>query len=306
MNDENYSPLCSPPRSAQPVIDEAKCTVCGRCVETCPSHSLALESGRVVVQTAKSHLGCIACGQCMAACPTGAVGVTGRRMKPEDAYLLPPPAKRASAEAVEGLFAARRSCRHFTPQEVDRALIERLLAMTAQAPMGFPPSDVGVVVVHGRERVQELAGDLLPNMKRWFFFDTLPGRVFLRGVMGKVMENLMRNYVLPVVRELLAARAHGRDYLFYDAPAVLLFHYPVSDSVDCAIASSYASIAAESLGLGSCMIGTVRAAMERDKALKAKWGVPAGNIPHCALIVGHPALAYVRGIRRRFADVVWR
>lgn len=306
MNEENYSPLRDAPRSATPVIDGKTCTACGRCVETCPSHSLALEGGRVVVQTEKSHLGCIACGQCMAACPTGAVGVTGRRMKLEDAYPLPPAAKRASAEAVEGLFAARRSCRHFKEQEIDRALIERLLAMTAQAPMGFPPTDVGVVVVHGRERVQELAGDLLPNMKKWLFFGTTPGRLLLRTLMGRSMANLMQHYVLPVVRELLAARQAGKDCLFYDAPAVLLFHYPASDSVDCAVACSYASIAAESLGLGSCMIGTVRAALERDKALKEKWGVPAENVPHCALILGHPALAYVKGVRRRFASVGWR
>ena len=46
------------------------------------------------------------------------------------------------------------------------------------------------------------------------------------------------------------------DLLFYGAPCVLLFHQsPYADPVDGHIACTYAMIAAESLGLGTCMIG---------------------------------------------------
>ncbi len=124
--------------------------------------------------------GCLACGHCMAVCPSGAISVTGRGMTGEDVFPLPPAAARATTAALEGLLQARRSTRHYEDNPVERAIIDRLLAMSSTAPMGFPPSPVGVVVINGKERVQELAKDLTAAFKKWRFLGTPVGSVRLR------------------------------------------------------------------------------------------------------------------------------
>ncbi len=62
-------------------------------------------------------------------------------------------------------------------------------------------------------------------------------------------------------------------------------------------------LAAESLGLGTTMIGSAAPVIQRNKALSRRLGVPEGNTPAIALIVGHPAARFRRAIRRRFPHV---
>ncbi len=250
-------------------------------------------------------LGCLACGHCMAVCPSGAIRVTGRGMTAGAVFPLPPPATRASAEGLEGILQGRRSARHYENRPVEKAVIDRLLAMASTAPMGFPPSPVGVVVIHGKERVQELADDLVATFRKWLFLKTPVGSLILRFMMDKQTRELMRNFVLPVVGAIIEARKEKKDLLFYDAPCVLLFHYPMKDTIDPAIACSFATIAAESLGLGSCMIGTVAPALQGDGKLKTRWGVPAKSFPSVAMTLGYPSVKFLNGLRRQFASVAF-
>lgn len=246
--------------------------------------------------------GCVACGHCAAVCPEQAIRVTGRGLTPEDRLPLPPASARATADSLEALLLARRSLRRYEDRPVDRALLDRLLAMAATAPMGFPPSAVGVVAVHGRDRVRALADDVRAGLRSWLFLGTPAGSIVLKLMMDRKSAHLMRTYVLPAARLILEAHETGRDALFYGAPCVLLFHYPTRDTIDPAIACSYASLAAESLGLGSCMIGMVAPALRGNRVRRA-WGIPAGNVPSIALALGYPAIRFSGAIRRRFASV---
>lgn len=285
-----------------PAIDAATCTACGRCVSICPTFCLRMKDGKPVVVPV-DRFGCLACGHCMAVCPSGAIRVTGRGMTGDEALPLPPLSARATADSLEGLLLARRSTRHYKDQPVERATLDRLLAMASTAPMGFPPSSVGVVVINGKERVRELASDLAAVFKKWLFLGTPVGSVLLRLMMDKASVEMMRNFVLPVVETTLAARKENRDLLFYDAPCVLLFHYPMKDTIDPTLACSFATIAAETLGLGSCMIGTVAPALQGDRKLKMKWGIPEKNVPSIALTLGVPSVRFLNGVARRFASV---
>lgn len=285
-----------------PVIHVATCIACGRCVSICPSYCLRLQNGKPVVDSG-GPFGCLACGHCMAVCPSGAIRVTGRGMKGGEVFPLPLPSARATAEALEGMMQARRSARHYENRPVEKPVMDRLLAMSATAPMGFPPSPVGVVVINGRDRVQELAHDLVAAFKKWRFLKTPVGSILLRFMMDKPSVELMKNFVLPVVDTIIEARKEGRDLLFYDAPCVMVFHSPLKDPVEPAIASSFATLAAEGLGLGSCMIGTVAPALQGDKRLRACWGIPAKNFPSMAMTLGYPSVTFPNGIHRRFASV---
>ena len=77
---------------------------------------------------------------------------------------------------------------------------------------------------------------------------------------------------------------------------------PYAEAVDATIACTYAMLAAESLGLGTTMIGGAPPILARNKALSRSLGIPDDHTPAVSLIVGHPATHFRRAIRRRFVS----
>jgi ferredoxin len=285
-----------------PTIDESTCTGCGLCVKACPDGVLVLQDGRPKAG-AGELLGCIACGHCVCICPTGSITVAGRGMTLDDAFKLPPAFQRATSDQLDALLAARRSIRRFEKREIDRSVVDRILEMTSTAPMGIPPSDVGVVVFHGAERVQAFAADACDAFRRmaWFFSPVM--LTLMRPFLGKENYLAMRDFVKPLLRTLVEKRSEGVDWFAYDARAALLFHHgPTADPADCSVAATYAMLAAESLGLGSCLLGTT-VGLNNSKAFKAKYGIPSKNKIGLALVMGHPAEKFPNGVRRRLASV---
>jgi len=285
-----------------PQIDGAACIGCGECVAVCPDRVLQLADGRPR-PGAGEFMGCVACGHCVSVCPTGAISVCGRGMQSDDARELPPPDRRATADALEALLARRRSVRRFKPVEVPRETLDRLLEMTATAPMGIPPSGVGVVVFHGRQQVRAFAGDACTVFAKQARFFNPVVLTLMRPFLGKAGHEAMRDFVRPLLKLLGDKWAAGADHFTYGAPAALVFHHDaLADPADCHIAAAYAMLAAESLGLGSCLLGTT-VGLNYAKPLKAKYGIPAANKVGLGMALGYPAVEFRRGVRRRLADV---
>ncbi len=285
-----------------PIVNETTCTGCGRCVETCPDRVFALEDGKARAGRGV-FLGCIACGHCAAVCPTASIAVEGRGMKADDRIELPPPEQRATAEQFEALLLARRSVRRFADREIDRATIDKILEMTATAPMGIPPSDVGVVVFHGRRKVRELADDACKSFERMTRFFNPVMMTLMRPLWGREGHRMIRDFVRPLLQTLVEDHRRGEDTFTYDAPALFLFHHAAADGpADCDIAATYAMLAAESLGLGGCLLGTTDT-FNHDKAMKARLGVSPNRKVGLGLVIGYPAVKFHSAVRRRLGSV---
>ncbi len=285
-----------------PTVDESKCSACGQCVATCPDEVLSRENGKIKVGRGL-FLGCIACGHCMAVCPKGAISVSGRGMRPDDCMELPLPERRATADQLEALAVARRSVRKFQAREVSREILERIVRVATAAPMGIPPHEVGVSVFTNRASVQAFTADACRSFEKMgrFFNPFVLG--LMRPFIGKYQYEVFRHFIRPLLEMLPTALKQGHDKFTYDAPAAMLFHVgPMGDAADCTIVATYAMLAAEALGLGSCMLGT-SVALTRDKPLKLRYGIPEENKVGVALIVGYPAVEFRRAIRRRLACV---
>jgi NAD-dependent dihydropyrimidine dehydrogenase PreA subunit/nitroreductase len=286
-----------------PVIDQRRCTQCQECVRTCPADVLGMDNGRVVVRN-DSLFGCVACGHCMMVCREGSITVTGRGLLSGDLMALPPAETKASSESLAALMAGRRSVRRFRDEEVAPDILDRVVEMAASAPMGIPPWDVGCVIVRGRERVQHLAAEIIKGYEGFLRIFRPAVLALMRPFIGRAAYEQFRYFIRPLAQMLVNGRKQGRDVLFWDAPAVMLFHYsPYASVVDATIACTYAMLAAESFGLGTTIIGSAGPILQRDKALSRAYGIPQGNRPADALILGHPAVTFKRGIRRRFASV---
>jgi ferredoxin len=289
--------------SGQVTIDRDRCTVCGECAEVCPSETLSLGDNQITIDP-EGIFGCIACGQCMAVCPEECIEVTGRDLSPQDMIPLPPLEKRATYDQLQALLLARRSARRFSSNDVERAVIDQIVASISTAPMGVPPSDVEILVIDNRSKVKEFGDELVAGVKRSMFVLSLFGSPLARPFLGRETYLSMKTFIIPLSKFLVESREQGKDYLLYDAPLAIYFHASsFSDPADAVIAATYSTIAAESLGLGSCMIGTIAPFLGRSKPMMKKWGIPAKNRQGIMVIFGYPTARYRRAVKRRLARV---
>ena len=69
LNKEEASRLTGKPPVKDAII-EARCTLCGECVEVCPANVFVRDHGRVVTAGLQR---CVKCGKCVPGCPEGAI-----------------------------------------------------------------------------------------------------------------------------------------------------------------------------------------------------------------------------------------
>lgn len=287
-------------------IDQELCNGCGLCVSVCKDFSLELKDGKVQVSD-YPFFGCIGCGHCMAVCPSGAILINGREMSPKDLFDLPEKEKTASYNQLTSLLQRRRSIREFKDTPVEEELIQKILEAAKTAPMGLPPSDVNVLILNSKEKVHAFSKDFceyLAGMK-WFvsgWFLTV-----MRPFWGKTNDELFRNFVKPLFHIYIDSMKEGKDMVTYDAPLAMYFYgSPYTDPADPVIAATYAMIAGETLGLGTCMLGGIHPMIQSGKKaakFREAHGIRFKSREGLFVIFGHPAVRYNKGIRRTFASV---
>jgi len=282
------------------LIDKEKCTKCGLCVSLCADY-LEIKDNELQVNV-NSPFGCFQCGNCMMICPNDTIKVVGEGVKPDDVFLLDD--KQPTFEDINKLFSKRRSIRNYKNQDISQDIINKILDAASTAPVSIPPSEVKVLVINGRDKVQEFAEDLAGSLMK---FQKVMNPFVLKIIglfMDKVKYKMFKDFVLPLCKHIINGRRAGEDYLFYNAPAVIVFYgSELIDREDALIASVYAEIAAESLGLGTCIIGTVPPALESNRRLREKYGLLKNEKIGSAFILGYPEIKYRRGIKREFKAV---
>lgn len=292
--------------AAEITINEAECNGCGLCVDICGDFSLKMENG-VAHKSETAIFGCIGCGHCMAVCPTGAIEIHGRTISPEDLFNLPNKASAANYEQILSLVQRRRSVRKFKDRVVEPEIIEKILTAATTAPMGLPPSDVHVMVLDSKEKTRAFAKDFchyLEGMK-WFvsgWFLTL-----MRPFWGKANDEMFKGFVQPLFKVYPDKMREDINVVNYDAPLLMYFYgSPYTDPADPIIAATYAMIAAESLGLGTCMLGAVHPLIQygrKAKKFREKYGIKYTSREGLIVAFGYPKIKFLKGIKRTFAAV---
>lgn len=287
-------------------INIEKCTGCGRCVDVCSDNSLMLESGKVAERNSP-HFGCIGCGHCMAVCPDDAIEILGRTLSPDDLFDLPLKENSANYSEVLSLFQRRRSIRKFKDKPVSREVIEQILNAAATAPMGLPPSDVNVLVFDSREKTHAFAKGFCDYLERMKWFVSGWFLTMMRPVWGKAADELFRNFVRPLFKVYTEGMKEGKNLVSYDAPLSMYFYgSEYCDPADPIIAATYAMIAAESLGLGTCMLGGIHPLIQNGKKarqFRESQGIKSKSREGLFVIFGYPEVSYRKGIKRTFASV---
>lgn len=283
------------------LIDEAKCTKCGICIDICPDY---LKKGEkdFPVGNEDSLTGCFQCGNCMMLCPNDAIEIKGEDIDKEHLRELNP--NLPDFDAINSLFLKRRSCRKFTEQDVSKETIDKILQAAATSAVSIPPSEVKVLVIQGREKVQEFADDLIKALRD---FNKIMNPLMLgiiRLMAGKTQSDFFKDFVLPLSKEVVKKREQGIDYLFYDAPAVVIFYgTELTDKDDWILAANQAVIAAEALGLGTCIIGFVGEILKTNKKLRKKYGIQKTDKLGMGFILGYPVIKFRKAFQRNFKEI---
>lgn len=285
-------------------IDQNRCTACGLCVSVCKDFSLRLQDNKLIIAD-DPIFGCIACGHCMAICPEEAIKIHGRFLSPDDLFELPDSSKAADYKQVLTLMQGRRSVREFKDREVEPVLLEKILDAARTAPMGLPPSDVHVLVLETREKTTAFAKDFCRYLEGMTWFVSRWFLALMRPFWGKNNDELFRAFVRPVFKTYISNMEKGVNLVNYDAPVALYFYAtPFADPADPIVAATFAMIAAESLGLGTCMLGAIHPLIQngrKARKFREKHGILYPSREGLFVILGFPAVKYQKGIKRSFA-----
>ncbi|NJB68335.1 nitroreductase/NAD-dependent dihydropyrimidine dehydrogenase PreA subunit [Desulfobaculum xiamenense] len=269
------------------IIDAEKCVACGLCAKDCPLGVIVVdkEAGSAAPHPKRAER-CFACGHCMAVCPTGAIRLSrfgGREAIPVRSELA------VTLDQVEQFMRSRRSVRAFKAQALERAVLERLMGVTAYAPSGHNERKVEWAVVATPEAVQTVS------------------RMVADWMQLKVDEKHPLVQSLHLRGVVRACRA-GADLICRNAPALALAHAPregATPAEDAVIAASHVELAAHAAGLGACWAGYVTHAVNGHQPLAEYLGIPEGHVVYATLMLGHPAVRYAAIPPREMGGVNW-
>jgi len=243
----------------------------------------------------------------MAICPTGAIEIHGRTIIPSELFELPPKESAANYNQVLSLLNRRRSMRKFQDSAVEPEIIDKILQAAKTAPMGLPPSDVNVLILDSKEKTHAFAEDFcayLENMK-WFVSGWF--LALMRPFWGKANDEMFKGFIRPLFKVYPEKMKKNINVVNYDAPLAMYFYGSAyTDPADPIIAATYAMIAAESLGLGTCMLGGVHPLIQNGKKarqFREKHGIKFSSREGLFVIFGYPAFKFKKGIQRSFAGI---
>lgn len=287
-------------------IDYSKCNHCGLCVNVCKDLTLLIKDEKVIVNS-EPLFGCIGCGQCVAICPNDSISLQGRTLSMEDFVDLPPKEDKADYFKLYSLLLSRRSVRDFKDKEIPVEIINKILDCSRTAPMGIPPSDVEVLVLNGKDKVKIFSDDVIDYFAEARIIFNKHTLWLMRPFMKKSDYEVFKSFLIPMIDFFVMKKDVGEDWLLYEAPLAMYFYNSsYSDPADAYITATYAMLAGESLGLGSCMIGSISPFLEHSgKKIKAKYGINQNSKQGIFIIFGYPRNKYQKAIKRTFGKVIF-
>jgi len=280
-------------------IDRDICNGCGLCVIVCPTGTMSLREDKATASGGES----IFCGHCEAVCPQEAIRIheIDKEMSQYKTFTTEkqwlPPGKYNTSLLVQ-LMASRRSCRNFTDQPVERALLEDLMKIGITAPSGTNSQSWTFTILPQKKAVQTFAERVASFFER---LNTTAKKTLLRLFLKLIGKGELDAYYHGYYRKVKEAidewHGSGNDPLFHGSTAAILVGSKPGASCpaeDALLATQNILLAAHSMGLGSCLIGYAVAAMKKDPSIQRSIGIPAEEEIHAVIALGYPDEAYQR------------
>ena len=255
-----------------------RCVRCGACAKDCPSRIIThADKSKPPTVPEGAEAGCMHCQHCIAVCPKAAVSVDG--VSAEASLSL---SGALPTEAQMRLLArGRRTVRQYRAEDVDRALLKRLLDDLAYAPTGRNTRALEIRVIDSAEVMARFREKMLDACRR------------------------NSGGADSLAKRALQAWEAGSDLILRGAPHALAVFAPTSAACpqeDVVIALSYFELLAQSAGLGTTWCGLLKWLMETEPELKRAFGIPETGVHYYTMLFGAPDVRYARTVQRAWPE----
>ncbi len=340
---EKHRFVSLPPATyARFVLDETKCTGCGRCVKTCPIQLLTLDNGKARPNDRYDSFRCITCQNCASVCPEGAIRIEGTYRvskgywKNDHLYsgekTTPEPLPKYKDKPfddfayelteTERVIYNRRSIRLYRKKQVPKEMVRRVIEAGRFAPSAGNNQPWKFIAVQNREVIDEI-NQKCKNFIKIIMRGTMPKQWLEKRVPGdkdaklSFGQTLLTNLLIRWRAGELDPRARGGmntvtsdpDYdIFLGAPTLIILLADKrgigSIDLDTGICAQNMVLAAHSLGLGTCYIGLIDGLMMYPN-YREKLGITPPFEIVTALTLGYPQGRIDKIVSREQARIKW-
>lgn len=243
-------------------IDTNRCSNCQACIKDCPTRNYSMNDAQNVVF---NELNCILCGHCISICPENAIRYENMKDEVLEFGGSQDASKFISYEAINKLFRAKRSIRHYRHEKVPEESIKKVIDSMRYAPTGANMRNLKCLILSSEEKINQLTDSIIDALE------------------SSDIRALFKS-----------SRKKGDDPIFYNAPHVFIIYSKNPwDTRNSSIAITYGMLSAETLGLGSCWIGYAHGIlMEHPQMCKNLTGIETYVLG--VMTLGYPAVKYYR------------
>jgi nitroreductase len=180
------------------------------------------------------------------------------------------------------VIKSRRAIRSFEDKPVSESAIQTMLEAATYAPSAINIQPWKFTIITNKDAMKHLSDTAKPALLR-----------MLPDVGDEGLAGLKKQLANP------------KYNIFYNAP-LLIFVSGVKSPYaiyDCSMAAQNMMLAAFTLGIGSCWIGTA-VGLANDPKVKAELGVPEDHEVHAAIIFGYPKGGFPKAPEKRPAQIL--
>jgi nitroreductase/NAD-dependent dihydropyrimidine dehydrogenase PreA subunit len=280
-------------------IDENLCTLCGLCVNICLGK--VLEKQEEIINIGDT-MRCNLCGHCVSICTADAI------MAGKQEPIPLPEEKPVTPEEMVLLIRSRRSTRLYKKEPVPKEVVEQIIEAGRFAPTGGNMQGIHFTVVEDPQTLEAVRQGIIDNLdKRVSEWEALAEAYEKHGTPIPV-DLVARVANRSNYRLLVDTAREGQDPIFHRAPQLVVIHSdPTSGSPkdDGDLMAMCMLLMAESMGLGTCLLGLFNVAARLEESIRELIELPKGHEVVASFIMGYPAVKFRNAPARKPARISW-
>lgn len=253
-------------------IDTSKCIHCGICLESMGGYCLHDNNGVISID----YSICSECQKCIAICPKQAFLQNGEPpVKIEKPVLL-------NADDLEVFLQKRRSIKRFKNQPIPPGILEKIAIVGQYAPA--MNKEIEVIIVDKKEILDQIDHEALEYVKSMY------NLLFKSRLVYSFIRLFAKT--LPVIKRKMERDLFEKKQIIKkNTQALILLTGSTKIPVTESSAQFYLAnmvFYSEAIGLGSCLMDSLKLALNSRKALKKALKIPKGHKVLGVLSLGYP------------------
>lgn len=247
-------------------IDINKCIGCGLCSKVCVAHNIKLKNKKANILLDK----CLMCGQCTAACPKKAVLITGYKTQ----QIEKKGEIRLNPDEVLNVIRFRRTIRQFKGKEIPKSVIEQILEAGRLTHTAKNKQDVSFIILDKeKDNIEQIAVKLFKKIKP----------------LVNLFSSMARNVKI------------NNHFFFFNAPIIIVIL--ADEKINGILAAQNMEFMAETYGLGVLFSGFFTLVANISFKIKKALKIPKGKKVAATLVLGYPAIKFLRSVHREKLSV---